>query len=50
MEGLEHLNIVKLIRTFEGNYYYPNVDDGWIFMVMEYCDMGNISTIQTEKK
>jgi len=38
MEGLEHENIVKLIRTFE--------DDGWIFMVMEYCDLGNISTIQ----
>ena len=41
METLEHPNLVKLIRTFE--------DDGWIFMVMEYCDFGNISIIQTEK-
>ena len=38
METLEHPNLVKLVRTFE--------DDGWIFMVMEYCDLGNISLIQ----
>lgn len=38
---MDHNNIVKLIRTFE--------DDGWNFMVMEYCDIGNLYNVQSQK-
>ena len=41
LENIEHDNVVRLIRTFEEN--------GWIFMVMEYCNLGNLSHIQNQK-
>ena len=45
---MNHFNVVKLIRAFEGiNLFY--VDDGWNFMIMEYCDLGNINNFQYHK-
>lgn len=46
---MDHINIVKLIRTFEGIEFNKYLDDGWNFMVMEYCDMGNLYNIQAQK-
>jgi aurora kinase len=38
---LKHKNIVRLVRTFE--------DEGWIFMLMEYCNKGNIHHVQLSR-
>lgn len=46
---MDHQGIVKLHRSFEGTYLLI-IDDGWILMVMEYCDQGNLTMIQTLKK
>ena len=29
--------------------FFLFLDDGWIFMVMEYCDQGNLFSIQKDK-
>ena len=41
--------LFTLFELSKVNIYYI-IDDGWIFMVMEYCNLGNIATIQAEKK
>ena len=30
-------------------YNFLNADDGWIFIVMEFCDKGNIYAIQGQR-
>jgi hypothetical protein len=36
MASLDHVNVVKLIRTFEG-ILYLTLESDWYFLVMEYC-------------
>lgn len=48
MSALNHPNIVRLHRTFEGTVLV-DLDDGWIFMVMEYCNMGNLGSFLSQK-
>ena len=31
-------------------YTYLNSDEGWIFIVMEFCDKGNVSSFQSSKE
>lgn len=45
MASLEHCNIVKLYRTFEGKFLMY-VEGDWYFLVLEYCDMGDLHSIQ----
>ena len=45
---IEHFNVVKLIRTFEGKND-GILDEGWNFMIMEYCDLGNLYNFQAQK-
>jgi serine/threonine protein kinase len=47
MASLDHPNIVKLHKTFECNYLLI-VEGDWYFLVMEYCDMGNLYNFQNK--
>lgn len=29
---------------------FPHSDEGWIFIVMEFCDRGNIYSMQTQRE
>ena len=41
MAMLDHPNIVKLLKTFE--------EGDWYFLVMEYCDLGNLYACQSRQ-
>ncbi len=47
MASLDHPNIVKLHKTFEGIYNII-LESDWYFLVMEYCDMGNLYNFQNK--
>ena len=49
MQKLDHQNIVKLITSFEGIIAYK-LDKDWIFMILEYCNEGNLSKFQIQQK
>ena len=47
MAMLSHCNIVKLLKTFECTVF-PIAEGEWYFLVLEYCDMGNLNTFTSK--
>ena len=48
MKTLDHKGLVQLHYTFEGICRLI-LDEGWVFMVMEYCNQGDLENVQMLK-
>jgi NIMA (never in mitosis gene a)-related kinase len=47
MHNIDHPNVVRFETSFQGKNNFI-LDSGWYFIVMEYCDMGNLLTYQSK--
>jgi NIMA (never in mitosis gene a)-related kinase len=48
MSSLDHQHIVRLENNFSGNFFL-HIDFGFHFLVMEFCDLGNLMVYQAKQ-
>lgn len=47
MCDIAHENVVRFENSFYGKHHYI-LDGGWYFIVMEYCELGNLFSYQSK--